>query len=118
MWIRPLWSKMWSFCSWSGSPGHDVDLPGRAAGDAAELLEAAEVDGAGAQTILEDHIPLLTPYVFYNLIIGVIAALQIFEPVYVLYRDNQPWLLGLLDGVLPVPGDVSLQRDRLRLGLS
>lgn len=58
-----------------------------------ELLEAAEVDGAGPwKRFWRITFPLLTPYVFYNLIVGLIAALQIFEPVYVLYRDNEPLL--------------------------
>jgi multiple sugar transport system permease protein len=56
-----------------------------------ELHEAAEVDGAnGWQRFWKISLPLLTPYIFYNLVIGLIAALQIFEPIFVLYRDNQP----------------------------
>ena len=56
-----------------------------------ELHEAAEVDGATAwQRFWKISFPLLTPYIFYNLVVGMIAALQIFEPIFVLYRDNQP----------------------------
>lgn len=56
-----------------------------------ELREAAEVDGAsGWQRFWKISFPLLTPYIFYNLVVGLIAALQIFEPIFVLYRDNQP----------------------------
>jgi multiple sugar transport system permease protein len=56
-----------------------------------ELHEAAEVDGASSwKRFWKVTFPLLTPYIFYNLIVGLIAALQIFEPIYVLYRDNQP----------------------------
>ena len=56
-----------------------------------ELHEAAEVDGANSwKRFWKVTFPLLTPYIFYNLIVGLIAALQIFEPIYVLYRDNQP----------------------------
>jgi multiple sugar transport system permease protein len=56
-----------------------------------ELNEAAEVDGAnGWQRFWRITFPLLTPYLFYNLVVGMIAALQIFEPIFVLYRDNQP----------------------------
>ncbi len=58
-----------------------------------ELHEAAEVDGAnGWQRFWKVSFPLLTPYIFYNLIVGMIASLQIFEPIYVLYRDSQPLL--------------------------
>jgi len=56
-----------------------------------ELHEAAEVDGAsGWQRFWKISFPLLTPYIFYNSVIGLIAAMQIFEPIFVLYRDNQP----------------------------
>lgn len=56
-----------------------------------ELHEAAEVDGAtGWQKFWKISFPLLTPYIFYNLVVGLIASLQIFEPIFVLYRDNEP----------------------------
>jgi len=56
-----------------------------------ELHDAADVDGANDwQHFWKISFPLLTPYVFYNLVVGLIACLQIFEPIYVLYRDNQP----------------------------
>jgi multiple sugar transport system permease protein len=56
-----------------------------------ELHEAAEVDGASVwKRFWTISFPLLTPYIFYNLVVGLINSLQIFEPIYVLYRDNQP----------------------------
>lgn len=56
-----------------------------------ELHEAAEVDGAnGWKRFWKISFPLLTPYIFYNLIVGLISSLQIFEPIFVLYHDNQP----------------------------
>jgi multiple sugar transport system permease protein len=56
-----------------------------------ELHEAAEVDGASPwRRFWSVSLPLLTPYIFYNLVIGLVNSLQIFEPIYVLYRDNQP----------------------------
>lgn len=56
-----------------------------------ELHEAAEVDGASSwKRFWKISFPLLTPYIFYNLVVGLINALQIFEPIYVLYRDTQP----------------------------
>lgn len=56
-----------------------------------ELHEAAQVDGASpTQRFWKISFPLLTPYIFYNLVVGLIASLQIFEPIFVLYRDNQP----------------------------
>ncbi|MCC6298482.1 MAG: sugar ABC transporter permease [Anaerolineales bacterium] len=56
-----------------------------------ELHESAEVDGAtGWQKFWRISFPLLTPYIFYNLVVGLISSLQIFEPIFVLYRDNEP----------------------------
>jgi multiple sugar transport system permease protein len=93
MWIQtPLWSKMSVILLmvWICGSMMLIFLAGLQA-TPRELLEAAEVDGAGSwKRFWRITFPLLTPYVFYNLIIGLIAALQIFEPVYVLYRDNQP----------------------------
>jgi len=56
-----------------------------------EYHEAAQVDGAnGWRRFWKISFPLLSPYIFYNLVVGMIVMLQIFEPIYVLYRDNQP----------------------------
>jgi len=93
MWIQnPLWSKMAVILLmvWICGSMMLIFLAGLQAVPK-ELIEAAEVDGAsGWKRFWRITFPLLTPYVFYNLVIGMIAALQIFEPVYVLYRDNQP----------------------------
>ena len=93
MWIQtPLWSKMSVILLivWGCGTMMLIFLAGLNA-IPRELHEAAEVDGAGSwKRFWRITFPLLTPYIFYNLVIGMIAALQIFEPVYVLYRDNQP----------------------------
>lgn len=93
MWIQtPLWSKMSVILLmvWGCGAMMLIFLAGLS-NIPRELHEAAEVDGAsGWQRFRKITLPLLTPYIFYNLIVGMIAALQIFEPVYVLYRDNQP----------------------------
>lgn len=45
-----------------------------------ELHEAAEIDGANpVQRFSTITLPLLTPTIFFNLVIGVIAALKVFE---------------------------------------
>ncbi len=65
-----------------------------------ELHEAAEVDGASSwQRFWKISFPLLTPYIFYNLVVGMISALQIFEPIFVLYNDNQPILSSTISMV-------------------
>lgn len=49
-----------------------------------ELRDAAEVDGANAwQRLWAITIPLLTPVIFFELIIGIIAAIQYFTVPYV-----------------------------------
>ncbi len=50
-----------------------------------ELHEAAEVDGAGAvRRFRSVTLPLLTPVIFFNLILEMIAAFQIFTAAYVI----------------------------------
>jgi multiple sugar transport system permease protein len=91
MWIQsPLWSKMSVvvLMVWICGTMMLVFLAGLN-NIPRELLEAAEVDGAGSwKRFWNISFPLVTPYIFYNLIVGMIAALQIFEPIYVLYRDS------------------------------
>lgn len=53
------------------------------------LYEAAEVDGAGPwKRFRHITLPMIAPATFYNLIIGMIATLQIFEPAVTLVRDG------------------------------
>ena len=52
--------------------------------------EAAEVDGAGAlRKFFSITLPLLSPSIFYNLIIGIIGALQTFSTALVM-TDGGP----------------------------
>lgn len=45
----------------------------------AELHEAAQIDGAGSWTrFIHVTLPMLSPTVFFNLVIGIVAALQVF----------------------------------------
>lgn len=54
------------------------------------LYEAAEVDGASpVQRFITITIPMLTPYILFNLIIGLIAIFQLFEPAYIM-TDGGP----------------------------
>jgi multiple sugar transport system permease protein len=54
-----------------------------------EINEAAVVDGATPwQRFRKVTLPLITPAMFYNIVVGTIATLQIFEQTYVLYRDS------------------------------
>lgn len=50
-----------------------------------ELHEAAEIDGASmARRFFSVTLPLITPVLFYNLLIGMIGAFQTFTRIYVL----------------------------------
>ncbi|MCC6728589.1 MAG: extracellular solute-binding protein [Chthonomonadales bacterium] len=49
------------------------------------LYEAADLDGAGWWSRFRNvTVPMLSPYIFFNLIMGTIAALQEFDRIYVL----------------------------------
>lgn len=93
LWVQsPLWSKMSVvlLMIWGCGTMMLIFLAGLK-NIPKELLEAAEVDGASTwKRFWRISFPLLTPYIFYNLVVGVINSLQIFEPIFVLYRDNQP----------------------------
>ena len=55
----------------------------------AVLYEAAEIDGAtGWQQFRSVTLPMLTPYIFFNLVMGVISYFQIFTQAYVLVGSN------------------------------
>lgn len=50
-----------------------------------ELIEAAKVDGAGAiRRFVSIVIPMLSPVIFFNLILQLIGAFQAFTPAYIL----------------------------------
>ncbi|MFN2270866.1 MAG: carbohydrate ABC transporter permease [Anaerolineae bacterium] len=49
------------------------------------FYEAAEIDGAGAWTKLRHiTIPLMSPVIFFNLIMGIIGTFQIFTAGYLI----------------------------------
>jgi multiple sugar transport system permease protein len=53
------------------------------------LYEAAELDGAGWWSKFRNvTIPMLSPYIFFQLIMGTIAALQEFDRVYILSNQG------------------------------
>lgn len=93
LWVQsPLWTKMSVvlLIAWACGAMMLIFLAGLN-NIPRELHEAAEVDGASSwQRFWKISFPLLTPYIFYNLVVGLISMLQIFEPIFVLYRDNQP----------------------------
>lgn len=88
----PLWmtSELWSkpalilITMWSSGAGMLIFLAALK-GVPAALYEAAEVDGANVvQRFTRITLPMISPAMFYNIVIGVIAALQTFDNVYIL----------------------------------
>ncbi len=62
------------------------------------LYEAASIDGAGTlQSFFRITLPMLSPYVFFNLIMGIIGNFQVFTQAYVI---AQPPLMGPGDSLL------------------
>jgi multiple sugar transport system permease protein len=50
-----------------------------------DLYEAAQVDGAGTlRQFWSITIPMLSPVIFFNVIMGIIGALQVFTQAYVM----------------------------------
>ncbi len=56
------------------------------------LYEAAEIDGANSfQRFRHVTVPMLTPTIFFNLVIGLIGAFQIFTQVYIISEGGPLW---------------------------
>lgn len=88
----PLWSKpaLILIGAWSAGTMMVIYLAALK-GVPPEVYEAAEVDGASPwQRFRHITLPLITPATFYNLVVGMIATLQIFEQSYILTREGGP----------------------------
>ncbi|MBA4861711.1 sugar ABC transporter permease [Streptomyces sp. PSKA54] len=68
-----------------------------------ELYEAAEVDGAGpVRQFWSITVPHLTPVIFFNLVMGLIAAFQVFSQVYILTpKASQPGTYNASQTMVP-----------------
>ena len=65
------------------------------------LYEAAQIDGAsGWKQFRHITIPMLSPYIFFNAIIGTIGALQTFETAYILGGTGGGQSTGPADSLL------------------
>lgn len=65
------------------------------------LYEAAQIDGANAwQRLFYITIPLMSPVIFYNLVIGIIGTFQYFTEVYVITATADTGLGGPLESTL------------------
>jgi ABC-type sugar transport system permease subunit len=92
----PLWmtSQLWSKPSlilitmWSSGAGMLIFLAALK-GVPKQLYESADVDGANHwQKFWKITLPMISPALFYNIVIGVIAALQTFESIYILQTEQ------------------------------
>jgi multiple sugar transport system permease protein len=55
------------------------------------FYEAAQLDGASSwQMLLRITLPLMSPTIFFNLVMGIIGALQSFTTLYLLLGNNAP----------------------------
>ncbi|MDI6783276.1 MAG: extracellular solute-binding protein [bacterium] len=86
-WIGdPAWTKpsIMLMLLWSAGSGMIIWLAGLK-GIPEQLYEAAEIDGSNWwQKFWHITIPMLTPYIFFNLIMGIIGYFQIFTQAYLL----------------------------------
>ncbi len=54
-----------------------------------EFYEAAEIDGAGRwHKFLHITLPMISPTIFFNLVLGIIGALQVFNTAYITTRGG------------------------------
>jgi multiple sugar transport system permease protein len=86
-WLQdPAWSKpaLILMGLWGAGAGMVIWLAGLK-GIPRELYEAAEIDGAGRLSrFLHVTLPMLSPYIFFNLVMGTIGALQVFTNAYIM----------------------------------
>jgi multiple sugar transport system permease protein len=104
----PAWfgSKEWAIPAlamialWNGIGGNRmmIFLAGLQ-GVPQELVDAAEVDGAnGWQRFRHVTLPMISPTIFFNLILGIIGALQVFTTALIATRGgpaNATWFYAL-----------------------
>jgi len=86
VWIKPafilmaLWGIGWTTVIYVAGL---QDIP-------RHLYEAAEIDGAGQWSRFRYvTIPLLSPTIFFNLVMGIIGSLQVFGPAFVVMRGTE-----------------------------
>ena len=82
------------------------------------FYEASAVDGAGRiRRFVSITLPLLTPIIFFNLVLQIIFAFQTFTQAYVVSgRHGRPGGFDDVLHALPLPHGVPAVRHGLRLG--
>jgi len=91
MWLQsPQWAKpsLILMGLWTAGGGMVVWLAGLK-GIPTSLYEAASVDGAGPlRQFFSITIPQLTPYIFFNLVMGLIGTFQIFDQAFIMTQGG------------------------------
>jgi multiple sugar transport system permease protein len=84
--VDPAWAKpAFIVMSMWGAGGTAVIFLAGLQGVPRSLYEAAEIDGANTwQRFWNITIPMMTPVIFFNLIMGTIASFQVFTAAYVM----------------------------------
>src|SRR5262249_34917750 len=91
LWLQdPHWSKpaLIIMNVWSAGGGMIIWLAGLQS-IPKQLYEAASIDGANAwQRFRHITLPMLSPYVLFNLIVGMIGTMQIFAEAYIMNSNS------------------------------
>ncbi|NCC63784.1 MAG: sugar ABC transporter permease, partial [Spirochaetia bacterium] len=91
MWMLDASTVLWALAIMSlwGIGGGTILLLAGMKGISDELYEAAEIDGASSvQSFWKITLPMLSPVIFFNLIMGLIGGLQTFGQVYVMTQGS------------------------------
>jgi multiple sugar transport system permease protein len=76
---------------WAGLGQNVVIFLAGLQGVPAEMLEAAELDGAGpVRRFIHMVIPMISPSVFFVSVMSIIGSLQVFDLVFVMMGQNNP----------------------------
>jgi multiple sugar transport system permease protein len=100
--IQPQWTKpaLILMSLWQGAGAAMVIYLAGLQNVPTHLYEAAEIDGAGPWgKFWNVTIPMMSPIIFYNLIVGFIASLQGFVLVLIMTTDGRPANAALMIGL-------------------
>jgi multiple sugar transport system permease protein len=100
--IQPQWTKpaLILMSLWQGAGGSMVIYLAGLQSVPTHLYEAAEIDGAGPWSKFWNvTVPMMSPIIFYNLIVGFIASLQGFVLVLIMTTDGRPANAALMIGL-------------------
>jgi multiple sugar transport system permease protein len=100
--VQPQWTKpaLILMSLWQGAGASMVIYLAGLQSVPVHLYEAAEIDGAGPWgKFWNVTVPMMSPVIFYNLIVGFIASLQGFVLVLIMTGDGRPANAALMIGL-------------------